>query len=64
VGTLIAAQIIAFGTRSGGVANPAREFGPALLSGSVSLLPPYLLAPLAGALAATVVVRRVTAGRR
>jgi glycerol uptake facilitator protein/aquaporin Z len=64
VGTLIAAQIIAFGTRSGGVANPAREFGPALLSGNVSLLPVYLLAPLAGALAATVVVRRATGGRR
>ncbi|MFF3333619.1 aquaporin [Streptomyces sp. NPDC002888] len=61
VGTMIAAQIIAFGTLSGGVANPAREFGPALLAGTPSLLPAYLLAPPAGAWAATVVIRRISA---
>ena len=60
VGTLIAAQIIAFGTRSGGVANPARQFGPALLSGSTALLSVYLLAPLVGALAATATIGRAT----
>lgn len=62
VGTLIAAQIIAFGTRSGGVANPARQFGPALLSGSTDALGAYLLAPLAGALAAAVVIRQARRG--
>ncbi|MFK4106101.1 MIP/aquaporin family protein [Streptomyces sp. NPDC019531] len=63
VGTMIATQIIAFGTLTGGVANPAREFGPALLSGSLSLLPVYLLAPLVGALAATVAIRGVATHR-
>ncbi|MFC1436847.1 aquaporin [Streptacidiphilus sp. N1-10] len=58
VGTLITAQIIAFGTHSGGVANPAREFGPALLSGRTALLPVYLLAPVIGSLAAATAVRR------
>jgi len=64
VGTMIAAQIIAFGTLSGGIANPAREFGPALLSGDPSLLPVYLLAPPLGALAATVVVNGINTRRR
>ncbi|MEV0910611.1 MIP/aquaporin family protein [Streptomyces hokutonensis] len=64
VGTMIAAQILAFGTLSGGIANPAREFGPALLSGDPSLLPVYLLAPALGALAATVVINRINARRR
>ncbi|MFE1886152.1 aquaporin [Streptomyces diastatochromogenes] len=57
VGTMIAAQIIAFGTLSGGIVNPAREFGPALLSGDLSLLPAYLLGPPAGAWAATAAIR-------
>lgn len=63
VGTLIAAQIVAFGTRSGGVANPAREFGPALFAGTTEFLPVYLLAPPLGALAATVAIRLLV-GRR
>ncbi|MEV6485707.1 aquaporin [Streptomyces sp. NPDC051576] len=62
VGTMIAAQIIAFGTLSGGIANPAREFGPALLSGDLSLLPGYLLAPPLGALAATTLITRLGTG--
>ena len=64
VGTMIAVQIIAFGTLSGGIANPAREFGPALLSGNPSLLPVYLLAPPLGALGATVVINRVHARKQ
>lgn len=59
VGTMIATQILAFGTLTGGVANPAREFGPAVFVGDLSLLPVYLLAPPMGALAATAVIRRV-----
>ncbi|MGW3283506.1 MIP/aquaporin family protein [Streptomyces sp. NPDC001002] len=58
VGTMIAAQIIAFGTLTGGVANPAREFGPAVFAGDLSLLPAYLLAPPVGAYAASVVIGR------
>lgn len=64
VGTMIAAQIVAFGTLSGGIANPVREFGPAVLSGNPSLLPVYLLAPPLGALAATVVVNGLNSRRR
>ncbi|MFJ9241565.1 MIP/aquaporin family protein [Streptomyces sp. NPDC101776] len=64
VGTMIAAQIIAFGTLSGGIANPAREFGPAVFSGSPALLPVCLLAPPVGALAATVVINQVNSRRR
>jgi glycerol uptake facilitator-like aquaporin len=64
VGTMIASQIIAFGTLSGGIANPAREFGPALFAGDPSLLPVYLLAPPLGAFAATVVIRRINSRHR
>ncbi|WP_460062476.1 MIP/aquaporin family protein [Streptomyces sp. YKOK-I1] len=64
VGTLITAQIMAFGTTTGGVANPARAFGPALLAGDLSLLPVYMLAPLVGALAATAAVRHAGARGR
>jgi len=67
VGTLIAAQIIAFGARTGGVANPARQFGPAVLSATTGFLPDYLIAPLVGALAATAAVevgRRIAARLR
>lgn len=64
VGTMIAAQIIAFGTLSGGIANPAREFGPAVFAGEPSLLPVYLVAPVVGAFAATVVINRINARRR
>jgi glycerol uptake facilitator protein/aquaporin Z len=60
---MIAAQIIAFGTLSGGIANPAREFGPAVFAGAPSLLPVFLLAPPLGALAATAVINRVHAHR-
>ena len=63
VGTMIACQIVAFGTRSGGVANPARQFGPALLSGATDFLAVYLLAPPLGALAATVVIELLAARR-
>ncbi len=54
--------IVAFGTQSGGIANPAREFGPALLSGPPSLLQVYLLAPPLGAIAATAFLNRFNSG--
>jgi len=63
VGTMIAVQIIAFGTLSGGIANPVREFGPAVFVGDLSLLPAYLLAPPVGAFAAAVVIGWIRARR-
>lgn len=56
IGTLIGLQIALFGTTSGGVANPARQFGPALLSGTTTDLAVYLVAPVIGAVAGTVAV--------
>lgn len=41
--------IASLGLRSGGSANPARQFGPALLSGNTTRLWIYLLAPVIGA---------------
>ena len=38
------------GPRSGGATNPARQFGPALLSGQLNYLAVYLIAPVAGAI--------------
>ncbi|MER5370531.1 aquaporin [Streptomyces sp. NPDC002722] len=49
---LATALIIALlGPRSGGSANPARQLGPALMSGNTTHLWIYLLAPVIGALA-------------
>jgi glycerol uptake facilitator-like aquaporin len=48
VGTLICLLVIAFGNLTGGSDNPARQFGPAALSGQTSLLWVYLIAPLVG----------------
>lgn len=36
------------GPRSGGATNPARQFGPALLSGQLNYLAVYLIAPVVG----------------
>lgn len=52
VGACVAAVIVFLGPLSGGGANPARQFGPALVSGTTGLLWVYLLAPVAGSLAA------------
>ena len=48
IGSLIFLLVIAFGSLSGGSDNPARQFGPAVLSGQTSLLWVYLIAPLVG----------------
>lgn len=62
------ALIIALlGPRSGGSTNPARQFGPALLSGQRIDLADYLVAPLVGALCGAgihlLLVRRAHARR-
>jgi glycerol uptake facilitator-like aquaporin len=59
VGTLICLLVIAFGSLTGASDNPARQFGPAALSGQTSLLWVYLIAPLVGAYCAPPLQRLV-----
>jgi glycerol uptake facilitator protein/aquaporin Z len=49
VGALVGTGIAALGTATGGSLNPARQFGPAVLSGVTQYLWVYLLAPMLGA---------------
>ena len=53
VGGAIGLAIAMLGTSTGGSVNPARQFGPAALSGQTRFLWVYLLAPMAGAMLAT-----------
>jgi glycerol uptake facilitator-like aquaporin len=53
VGGATGMAIVTLGTSTGGSVNPARQFGPALLSGQTRFLWVYLLAPMAGAMLAT-----------
>jgi glycerol uptake facilitator-like aquaporin len=49
VGTLIGLAIALFGTQSGGSLNPARQFGPAVVSAHTAKLWVFLVAPMVGA---------------
>jgi glycerol uptake facilitator-like aquaporin len=49
VGALVGLGIALLGTSSGGSLNPARQFGPAALSGQMRFLWVYLVAPMVGA---------------
>jgi glycerol uptake facilitator-like aquaporin len=49
VGALVGTGIAALGTATGGSLNPARQFGPAVLSGVIQYLWVCLLAPMLGA---------------
>jgi glycerol uptake facilitator-like aquaporin len=52
VGILIGMAIAVLGTTTGGSVNPARQFGPAVMSGQTQFLWVYLLAPMLGAVIA------------
>ena len=52
VGILIGMAIALLGTSTGGSVNPARQFGPAVVSGQMYFLSVYLLAPMLGAVIA------------
>ena len=63
VGFLIGAAIASLGTFTGASEDPARQFGPAVISGQLSFLWVYLLAPMVGAAAAAGVLKLVPSGR-
>jgi glycerol uptake facilitator-like aquaporin len=63
VGVAVAALISTTGAWTGGSFNPARQLGPALLSGQHAFLACYLVGPLAGALAVAA-LRRPYARKR
>ncbi|MEX5720336.1 MIP/aquaporin family protein [Geodermatophilus maliterrae] len=62
VGSALAAGIFVAGPLTGGAVNPARAFGPDLLTGQLSSLWIYLLAPTVGGVLAAVVYDRLLAG--
>ena len=49
VGVLIGLGIALLGTQTGGSLNPARQFGPAVISGLTAELWVFLIAPMVGA---------------
>jgi Major intrinsic protein len=49
VGILVGLGIAVLGTQTGGSLNPARQFGPAVMSGHVDKLWVFLIAPMVGA---------------
>lgn len=63
VGGSVAAVIIFLGPLSGGSINPARQFGPALVSGQTAYLWIYLLAPIVGSCVAGGLAAAVSAAR-
>lgn len=52
IGLVVSADILAFGPLTGASMNPARSFGPALVSGSLAGQSVYWIGPIIGAVAA------------
>lgn len=59
IGLVFTANVLALGPVTGASMNPARSFGPALVSGIWTLHVYYWLAPVAGAVAAAQLYERV-----
>ena len=64
VGSLVGLGIALLGTATGGSLNPARQFGPAVVSGQTRFLWAYLLAPMFGAAIAAWLRRKIQCQRR
>jgi glycerol uptake facilitator-like aquaporin len=64
VGSLVGLGIALLGTATGGSLNPARQFGPAVVSGQTRFLWAYLLAPMFGAAVAAWLRRKIQRQRR
>ncbi|MER6982843.1 aquaporin [Streptomyces carpinensis] len=63
VGLLIGGATTLLGTTTGGCVNPARQFGPAVVSGLLSSMWVYLPAPVVGALVTALTLDRVNKHR-
>ena len=64
VGSLVGLGIALLGTATGGSLNPARQFGPAVVSGQTRFLWAYFLAPMFGAAIAAWLRRKIQRQRR
>ncbi|WP_263349724.1 aquaporin [Acidicapsa acidisoli] len=64
VGSLVGLGIALLGTATGGSLNPARQFGPVVISGQTRFLWAYLLAPMFGAAIAAWLRRKIQRQRR
>ncbi|KAA0228158.1 MIP family channel protein [Fimbriimonadia bacterium ATM] len=63
IGGAVAMAILIGGPYTGAALNPARYFGPAVVSGHVSQMATYIVGPLLGGLAAALLYRFVFATR-
>jgi glycerol uptake facilitator-like aquaporin len=64
IGSALGLAVMLFGPLTGGSFNPARWFGPALISDDFGGTWPYIIGPLLGALLAVAAYRFVIAGEQ